>query len=138
MKKNRMKWYIYLELNENKDSKSPNSGRPYYTRRYYRKELSDKELKKNSSIVKYLGEADLDDDYFIPGSVSHFYPINNLNEVSLTYEASLENGRMSTFVHTFQELLERAKEGILPYISFAEYKVNKKPVVTVKGQDLKF
>lgn len=128
------KWYIYLEKNVQNDPKKSNFGEEYFTRRYYRGKLDKKALRKQPSIVKYIGEAELDEDYFITGSVTKHFPITDFNDVVLNYRADLKNGRVSDFTHTVQELLERAKEGILPYISYAEHRV-RKPFVTIKGQD---
>lgn len=60
-----------------------------------------------------------------------------LTDVELTYEAILLNGEKSRFTHDLQTMLYRAKEGILPYISFKEHVVNSKPVITIKRNKIK-
>ena len=119
------KWYIYLDSYIDKKTKQD-----VVSRRYYRKQLVGKHLLPN---LKYIGEALLSDDYFITGSTTKFSYITDLNSVELEYTATLSNGRIATFTHSIQELLERAKEGILPYISFAQHKVLKKPKLIING-----
>lgn len=117
------KYYIYRE--ENTD---PKTGKPYATRRYY-----EGKLKKVPERCKFVGTAELSDDYFIVGSETHHAAITDLDDIILQYSATLKNGDIAMFRHSVQEMLRRAKQGIMPYISFAGHKVQK-PIVQVNGK----
>lgn len=117
------RWYIYLEYNKDQN------GEDYATRRYYRKKL-----KKPSDRLKYVGSAELSEDYFIPGSETKYTEVIDLDHVSLVYKAAVRGGRIKEFEETFQGMLERAKDGIMPYISFAGHRVLNKPILKVNGK----
>lgn len=118
-------YHIYLSVGV--DEKT---GKRFKCRRYYQKKLSKKEQKD----LIYVGKADLTKHYFIVGSEPHIFDIDSLEDIELEYTAYLKSGRKSTFKMTLQERLERAKEGILPYLSFKEHRVAKKPTILFKGQ----
>jgi hypothetical protein len=122
-----MKYYIYKQIRDiiQKGEKP----KRVVERVYFRGK------QKTHEKLIYVGEADLTDEFFIVGSETQFTDIVDLNDVEVQYTASLKNGRLATFKHSFQEMLERAKDGIMPYISFAEYKVNEKATkLLIKGE----
>lgn len=121
-----VKYYIYLEKNIDNETKEK-----YVCRRYYRKKLKSKDM---SERLSYVGEAELSDGYFIIGSETHYTNFVDLNDIEFEYTALLKNRGKSIFRHTFQEALERAKEGILPYISFREHRVINKPILRINGK----
>lgn len=98
------------------------------------KKYSEKPLSLTKDC-KLIGEGSFAEDYFI-----HFESVYSefvdLSDIELTYEATLVNGSTSTFVHNLRDLLIKAKEGILPYISFAEFRVNKNPKITINRNKL--
>lgn len=96
-------------------------------RRYYRSKL-----KNPPENLKLVGIAQLELDYFITGSETKFMEINSLSDISVEYRATLESGTRTTFEHNVQELLRRAKEGIMTYISFSGFRVSGF-IVKIKG-----
>lgn len=117
------KYYIYQELIKDRKTK-----KDYLHNIYYRKKV------KETKSLKFVGEATLSDDYFIVGCQTQYSDIIDLNDIELQYSVTLKNGTVSNFKHSIQDLLNKAKEGILPYISFAEYKVSKSPRIVIKGK----
>lgn len=117
------KYYIYQELIKDRKTK-----KDYLHNIYYRQKV------KETEALKYVGEANLSNDYFIVGCQTQYSDIIDLNDIELQYSATLKNGTVSNFKHSIQDLLTKAKEGILPYISFAEYKVSKSPRIVIKGK----
>ena len=118
------KYFIYLDTRYNKKQK-----KHYHARRYYLKKLD--KLPEN---LTYVGNAMLSRDYFIMGSETQYTDIIDLNSVEIQYTAILENGRKTFFSHTFQDLLERVKCGILPYISFKGHKVQGDCKLIINGK----
>jgi hypothetical protein len=116
------KWYIYLYKGVD-----PKTKEPYLCRRYYKKKIKDNNL-------TFVGEAELNDEYFIIGCETHYTNIVDLNDIRLEYSATLKGGVITKFSHSFQDMLIKAKEGIIPYISFAECRVNNKPKLIIKGK----
>jgi hypothetical protein len=98
------------------------------------KKYSETKLPINKHCT-FIGEGTFTEDYF-----KHFESVYSefvdLADVELTYEAKLTNGNTSTFVHNLRDLLIKAKDGILPYISFAEYKVNINPRITINRNNI--
>ncbi len=117
------KYYIYQELIKDRKTK-----KDYLHNIYYRQKV------KETEALKFVGEATLSDDYFIVGCQTQYSDIIDLNDIELEYSATLKDDTISNFKHSIQDLLTKAKEGILPYISFAEYKVSKKPRIVIKGK----
>lgn len=117
------KYYIYQELIKDRKTK-----KEYLHNIYYRSKVKERES------LKFVGEATLSNDYFIVGCQTQYSDIIDLNDIQLEYSATLKNGTVSNFKHSIQDLLTKAKEGILPYISFAEFKVSRKPRVVIKGK----
>jgi hypothetical protein len=101
---------------------------------YVFNEYSKVKQRKLPEHKKLVGEAMLSDDYFIVGCQTRYTNIVDLDDVSLVFSAKLKDGTYSTFEYTIQEMLRRAKEGILPYLSFAEFKVTKSPILKVNGK----
>lgn len=99
------------------------------------KKFSDTE-KKESKHCKLLGTCTVTDEYFIDSNETVFSEFKDLSEVELTYEADLISGEKHRFSFTLSQLLVKAKEGLLPYISFKEHLVNNNPVITIKGKKL--
>lgn len=120
------KYYIYLKTGTKPKTKEPEVFRMYFTSKVKEKDMSDN--------MEYVGCAELSEDYFIIGSETQYTSVVDLNQVELCYTANTKNGRISEFSHTFQEMLERAKEGILPYISFSGHKVNRLPILKINGK----
>lgn len=118
-------YYIYLNKSVNKSNNKLEAYREYYQKKLNKSSLGDNR--------KYVGSAELSDDYFIVGSETHFTNIIDLSDIELEYSAVLKNNKVSTFKITIEDLLYKAKEGILPYISFNGFKVTKKPILRVKG-----
>lgn len=112
-------WYIYLETSSE-----------FVQRRYYRHKLKSYDPDR----LKYVGKAELSEDYFITGSECKYTEIIDLDQVSLVFRAVLRNKKISEFEFTLDEMLYRAKEGILPYLSFAEHRVLDKPILKINGK----
>lgn len=119
-------YFIYL-----KRGKNTKTGVHEVHRMYYTSKLKDKDMDESMTFV---GEAMLSDDYFIIGSETQHTSILDLNQVEFCYTATTKNSRLVEFSHTFQEMLERAKEGILPYISFDGHRVNRSPILRINGR----
>ena len=118
------KYFIYLE--KNKDSKTKEE---YTCRRYYRKKL-----KPIPERLQFVGTAELSKDYFIVGSETHHTDIIDLSSIELEYTAVLRGGSTTSFRHNIQDLLHKAKEGYMPYITFEGFKVTKKPRLVITGK----
>lgn len=117
-------WYIYVERGVDVETKIE-----YRSRRYYRKEL-----KPCPSNLLYVGQAELSDEYFILGCETQHTDIVDLNDVELHYKAALKDGQVVSFRHTFGDLLVKAKEGIMPYLSFSGFRVVGVPKLIIKGK----
>lgn len=63
--------------------------------------------------------------------MKQYTDIKDLNDIQLEYTVVLKDGSVSTFTHTFQSMLINAKNGVLPYLSFAEYRVIRPPRVII-------
>lgn len=104
-------YYIYIYIS------TDTQGNEYLERRYH-----TKKIKERDDLI-YVGEAQLADDYFITGAETKYKEITSLSDISVEYTATLNNGQTTRFSHNLQNLLLRAKEGLLTYISFEGFKV---------------
>jgi len=118
------KWFIYLATTQNTKTKEVFSERRYYKRK----------LNKLPEGVLFVGEAMLEDNFFIPNSETAYTSFIDLNDISICYTAELANKQVANFEHTLLEMLYKAKEGIMPYLSFAGFKVSKKPIIKIHGR----
>jgi hypothetical protein len=117
------KWFIYLNKGVH-----PKTKEEYISREYYRRKV------KTSDTLIFVGEAELSEEYFIINSETHFTDIISLEDIEVEYSATLKNKTVSTFKYTFSDLLIKAKEGLLPYLSFDGFKVSSKPKLIIKGK----
>lgn len=91
---------------------------------------------KETKKCTLVGEGIFSDEFFNDSCDEMYSEFNNLEDIRLTYQAKLKDGETREFSFDLDTLLRKAKDGLLPYISFAEHKVSPNPKITILGRKI--